>query len=221
MTDNLNLIEFFLTGITTYGTPALGLLLLLSTLGTPLPATLFVLVAGAFVRQGLLDWGSAIALSLLGVVLGDIAGYAIGRFAGGWGRRRFGQSTAWRMAQDGFERRGELAIYLTRFILTPLSAPVNIIAGGNGYPFRRFLTFGVAGELTRLLLYGGLGYAFSSQWELINQIISNFSSWLVVAVVLAVGIYFLARRWRQKKFSNQSGAKLAFWKSWQVKLGIS
>jgi membrane-associated protein len=94
MTD-LNLTDLFLTGMLTYGPLALGLALLLGAVGIPLPGTLFVLAAGAFVRQGVLDLFTASGLGLLGAVLGDSASYAIGYFAKGWVERRFGQSAAW------------------------------------------------------------------------------------------------------------------------------
>ncbi len=202
MTD-LNLTDLFLTGMLTYGPLALGLALLLGALGIPVPGTLFVLAAGAFVRQGVLDLFTASGLGLLGAVLGDSASYAIGYFAKGWVERRFGQSTAWQKARNTFERRGGLAIYLTRFLLTPLALPTNLIAGGSGYSFWRFLAYDVAGEFTWIVLYGGLGYAFGSQWELINQFISDFSGLLVGLVALSAGIYFLARRRRRDGLSSR------------------
>jgi len=196
MTD-FNLTEFFLTGMITYGPPALALALLLGALGIPVPGTLFVLAAGAFVRQGVIDLATATGLGLLGVVLGDSASYAIGRFAKGWVERRFGRSAAWQNARATFEHRGGLAIYLTRFLLTPLALPTNLIAGGSGYGFWRFLAYDLAGEFTWIVLYGGLGYLFGSQWELISQFISDFSGLLVGLVALGAGLYFLLRRRRR------------------------
>jgi membrane protein DedA with SNARE-associated domain len=203
MTD-LDLTEFFLTGMLTYGPPALGLALLIGALGLPVPGTLFVLAAGAFVRQGVIDLVSASALGLLGAVLGDSASYAIGYFAKGWVQRRFGQSSVWQKAHDTFERRGGITIYVTRFLLTPLAVPTNLIAGGSGYPFWKFFVYAVAGEFTWIVLYGGLGYAFGSQWEAINQFISDFSGLLVGIVALGAGIYFLVRRQRQNRLGTES-----------------
>ena len=197
MTD-FSLTDFFLTGIVTYGPLIFGLALFVGAVGVPVPGTLFVLATGAFVQQGVVSWATAAGLGLAGVVLGDSIGYGLGYFAGDWGRRRFGQSTAWQEAQRSFERRGGSAIYLTRFLLTPLAVPVNVIAGGSGYRFWRFSTFDVAGELTWLILYGGLGYVFGSQWEAISEFISDFSGVLVGVVIFAVGIYFWRRQQRPK-----------------------
>ena len=192
----ISLTDLFLTGMLTYGPPAFGLALLIGALGIPIPGTLMVLAAGAFVRQGVLDGATAAALGLLGAVAGDIGSYAMGRFAQGWVQRRFGRSAAWQKARSTFDRRGGLTVYLTRFALTPLALPVNLIAGGSGYTFWRFFISVLTGELTWIILYGGLGYLFGSQWELINQFISDFSGLLVGLVILAAGIYFLVCRWR-------------------------
>lgn len=198
MTD-FSLTDFFLTGMLTYGPPAFGLALLLGALGIPVPGTLFVLAAGAFGRQGIIDLAEASGLGLTGAVLGDSAGYIVGRLAKSWVERRLGQLAAWQSAQQTFERRGGIAIYLTRFLLTPLAVPTNLIAGGSGYAFWRFLSYDVAGEVTWLILYGGLGYLFGSQWEAISQFISDFSGLLVGLILFGAGLYLLVRRRRQNR----------------------
>lgn len=199
MSDDLTLTDLFLTGILTYGTPAFGLALLLGALGLPLPGTLLVIAAGAFVRQGVLDGLTASSFGLIGAVVGDGLSYVLGRFAKRWVRSRLGASTAWQKAQATFNRSGGVAIYLTRFLLTPLAIPTNLIAGSSGYAFWRFLSYDVAGELTWLALYGGLGYIFGSQWELISQFISDFSGLLVGVVALGAGVYILLRRRRRQQ----------------------
>ncbi len=191
--SDFNLTDLFLTWMLNYGALAFGLALFIGALGVPLPGSLLVLAAGAFARQGVLDWGTAAFLGLIGAVVGDTFSYAMGRFAKGWVQQHFGQRAIWQKAQATFVQRGALAIYLTRFILTQVAIPVNLIAGSSGYTFSRFFAFDFAGEITWLALYGGLGYTFGNQWEAINQFISDFSGLLVGLVVLAVGLYFLWR----------------------------
>lgn len=190
--------ELVLTGMLAYGAYALGLALLLGALGLPLPGTLLVLATGAFVRQGYMDWPSALGIGLVGVVLGDTAAYLIGRLAGTWVDRRYGSTPVWQSAVSQFQRRGWLAIYLTRFLLTPLGVPVSFIAGGSRYPYWRFLVFDILGELTWLLLYGSVGYAVGSQWEAVSELVGNFSGLLVGLVALGVGIWLALRYWRRQ-----------------------
>ena len=65
--------------------------------------------------------------------------------------------------------------------------------------------FDISGELTWIILYGGLGYAFGSQWELISNFISDFSGLLVGLVVLGVGVYLMFR-WFFKKPASETAA---------------
>jgi membrane protein DedA with SNARE-associated domain len=190
--SDFDLTEFFLTAMLNYGPAALGLTLLVGALGAPMPGTLFVIAAGAFVRQGALEWPAAFGAALGGAVVGDSLSYGMGRFAGGWAERRFGQGAIWQKARAAFERQGGLAVYLTRFFLTPIAVPVNLIAGGGGYSFGHFLAYDAAGELTWIVLYGTLGYAFGSQWELISDFVNDFSGLLVGLVLVGAGLYYIA-----------------------------
>lgn len=198
MTD-FNITEFFLTGILNYGALMLSITLYLGALGIPVPGTLFVSAAGAFAQQGVMAWRTAFLLGLLGVVLGDSTSYAMGRLARGWVQRRFGQSAAWQNAQTTFDRRGGLAIYLTRCFLTPLAIPTNLIAGSGGYAYWRFLIYDTAGEITWLTFFGSLGFIFGSQWEVISQFVSDLSGLLAGIALVGLGFYFLFRRRQASK----------------------
>jgi membrane protein DedA with SNARE-associated domain/UDP-2,3-diacylglucosamine pyrophosphatase LpxH len=203
---DVNLTELLLNAMMAYGPGVLGSALLLGGVGVPIPGTLLVLAAGALARQGVINWSLALAVGLLGVVLGDNISYVMGRFAKAWlpRRGRGPASATWQKAQARFKQSGALAIYSTRFLLTPLAIPTNLVAGGSGYNFSRFLTFDVAGEVTWLLLYGGLGYIFASQWQLISQFADDFSGWLLGAAMLGVAIYFLMRH----KASAEEGKRV-------------
>ncbi|MCL4300858.1 MAG: DedA family protein [Anaerolineae bacterium] len=189
----LNLTDLFLSWLADYGSVALGLILLLGALGVPVPATLTVVTTGALVQQGSIEGGSAAAFGLAGAVLGDSLSYMTGRLAKRWVQHRFGKSSFWQTAQYQFEQRGAWAVYLTRFLLTPLALPINLIAGSSGYSFRSFLTYDLAGEITWLAIYGGSGYFFGSQWDLLNQWLSDYSGWLGGLIIAGISIYFLGQ----------------------------
>ena len=62
--NEVDLTNWFLTAITTYGSTLLGLVLFLGAVGLPLPGTLFLLATGALAQQGSVDWVTASGLSL-------------------------------------------------------------------------------------------------------------------------------------------------------------
>ena len=204
----LDLNELVLIWVITYGSPMVAGVLFLGALGIPVPGTLLVIAAGAFIRQGFMDIYPPPPLGLSGALAGDIIVYGLGRFARGWIQKRFGQSPAWQKAEAYFNRRGGIAIYLTRWLFTPLAIPTNLIAGSSGYPFWKFLLFDITGEITWILLYGGLGYTFGSQWELISDFIADFSGLLIGVLVLAIGIYLLFR-WRKQPAAEKAATEIS------------
>jgi membrane-associated protein len=190
--------EFVLSAIAGYGPSALGLALLLAAAGVPLPSTFLVVASGAFVRQGYLDPFQAAAFGLAGAVLGDSLSFGMGRLANGWVQRRFGSSPTWARARGFFDRYAGLAIYLSRFLLTSIAIPINLIAGGSGYRLRRFLIFDILGEITWVAGFGYLGYSFGSQWEAVTQAITDFGGLAAGVLLLAGGIY-IALRMRKRQ----------------------
>ena len=124
----MHMTDLFLNGMVIYGPLILGLALLLGAAGLPLPTGLLVLAAGAFARQGLLDWASAGLVALAGVVLGDLISYGLGRWGGGWVQQALVHKRAlWDRAQPRFRRYGAPAVYSTRVLLTSLDQISEII----------------------------------------------------------------------------------------------
>lgn len=189
--------DLLLTYIVTYGAIVLSAVFLAAAVGVPLPSTLCVVAGGAFIQQGVLDLYSTIGLGLAGVLIGDLLSYGMGRLLRRPIEKRYGQSAAWQRAEQYFARRGGLAIFLTRCVLTPIAIPINLIAGSSGYRIERFLAYDAAGELTWLLCYGALGYLFGSQWEYVSDLISNASGLLLGLLIAGVGGYMLLR-WQRR-----------------------
>lgn len=185
-----SLSDFLLTQIIANGAPLFGLALLLGALGFPVPGTLLVVAAGAFVKQGALEGVESAAFGLIGAVAGDSLSFGLGRVARGWVQHRFGTASIWQSAQSSFARSGRLAVYLSRFFLTAIAIPVNLLAGGSGCPYGRFLLYDLLGEVTWLALYGGLGWLFGGQWELISQFLSDFGGLTFGIAMMGAGAYF-------------------------------
>jgi membrane-associated protein len=194
--------NFLLTQIINYGAPLFGLILFLGALGFPVGASVVLIAAGAFSEQGILAWLPTAVLGLLGAVIGDVLSFSIGFYAKDWVNNRFGNSKAWKSAEETFDARAGLAIYLTRFLITALAIPINLIAGGSGIKFRRFMTYDTLGELTWIVLYGGLGYLFGSQWELVSTFLDNFGGLMLGLIILASGIALALRKLRNEPNSE-------------------
>jgi membrane-associated protein len=179
------------------GPMTLGLAMFLGTLGIPVPLPILALAAGAFARYGMLNWHLTSFMALAGATVGDSLGFLVGRFASAWAYRRYGDSPAWAKARGRFRRNGSLAIYITRFLLTPLAVPTNLIAGGTDYSYLKFLLYTAAGTLTFLVIFGGMGYAFGNEWKVVAEYLKIYARWLVGLSVAGIAAYLLMRYLRR------------------------
>lgn len=182
-----------LTALINHGHWLLGSVLFLAALGVPLPASVLLLAAGAFSRQGVLDPIAAAVTGAVAAVCGDLASYALGRALGTRLPARWREGDAWRGAAGMFGRWGAWAVLVTRFLLTPLALPVNLLAGSTSYPLARFLLAVVVGEVVWVLLFGGLGYVFAQSWERVSAWADDSAGLLLGAALVTLGAWGLRR----------------------------
>jgi membrane protein DedA with SNARE-associated domain len=186
--------DFLLTQIINYGVPIIGVVVLIGAIGLPIPCTLLVIAAGAFARQGILSWPVAAMIGLGSVVIGDSLSYAMGFYAREKILQRFSGTRRWLQAEQAFQRWGPMSIFFSRFLVTAIAIPVNLLAGTTSFPFRRFIVFDIAGEAVWIFAYGGLGYFFGSEWELVSEFVTDFGGFMLGLVLVVIGIR-LGLRW--------------------------
>ncbi|MGL4649739.1 MAG: DedA family protein, partial [Caldilineaceae bacterium] len=184
-----------------YGPWALALVMMLCSAGAPLPASVLVVAAGAFARQGLVPPVWTFAAALLGIVAGDNIAYAVGRLGGEWTEQRFGRSLKWQEALERFRQRGATTVFLTRWLFTAIGSVVAMIAGISRFGWGRFLLLGGAGKLLWVLIYWSIGWTLGSQWQ-VGAAFLTANSGLILAVsllvvALVVGVRALRARRRQ------------------------
>jgi membrane protein DedA with SNARE-associated domain len=199
------MVDFLLTQVINYGAPILGLIVFIGAMGAPFPGTVIVIAAGAFSRQGLLSWHATGLTALTCVVLGDTLSYAMGFYAREPVLRRFQGSDRWTQAETSFKRWGGMSIFWTRFLITAIAVPVNLIAGTSNYKFRHFFLFDFLGESIWIFGYGGLGYLFGTQWEVISELLSNISGLALGVLLFGTGLW-LALRWGKNMGARRKAA---------------
>lgn len=190
--------DFLLTQVINYGAPLLGIVVFVGGLGIPLPCTVLVIAAGAFAREGFLPWHTTALISIVSVVVGDSISYSLGYYASDYVTRRFGGTPRWIEAEQAFQKWGPLSIFFSRFLVTAIALPVNLLSGTTRFPFRKFLAYDLMGEIVWILGYGGLGYLFGSQWEVVNEFLSNFGGFVLGVLFVVIGLR-RARLWQLKR----------------------
>jgi len=188
--------------VTQYGPPALFGIVAIAAVGVPLPITLLLIVVGSMVSQGAMDLWLALAAASAGSILGDQAGYAIGRFGGTAAVARlsglFGKKTNLEAMEAKARAWGGPGIFLTRWLISPLGPWINLASGTAAYPWHRFLFWDILGECTGAAVYISLGRIFSDRVLALDGVLGDMT-WAVAAVLVAAVLgYQLWRRLRKQ-----------------------
>jgi membrane-associated protein len=181
--------EQLLALVAQYGSPALFAVVMVASLGAPLPIALLLIVTGSLAEQGAMNLWTAIAVAGTGSVLGDLGGYAIGRWGGLELINRFAGLMGGRDRLDRIEGRARrnagLYIFLTRWLLSPLGPWVNLASGIARYPWGRFLLWDVLGEFFGVALYISLGQIFSDRVLALDSVLGDVT-WGILALTVAL-----------------------------------
>lgn len=189
-----------LTALLVYGYPILALTVLLGAMGAPFPTALSVVVAGSLTAQEKMSWFSSCAVTVASSVVGDLAGYGIGRLLGREFLARRGRwvgftSDRRARAELLLQQLGAITVFLSRSLISFLSSGVNLLAGAYCYRLRLFLPFDIVGRLIWSLAYLGLGYALGVAIEAAADFTSSLSGFLVsLVVLLALGFMIYRNR---------------------------
>lgn len=189
--------ETLLTLVPEWGAILLALANFLACLALPVPASLVMLAAGAFAAAGDLNalplWIGAIA----GALLGDQCGYWIGRGLGPrvmvrLSRRRRGAALVKR-AVAWLGKRRLPAIFLSRWLASPLSPYMNFAAGAARINWLGFTLPASAGASVWVSIYIGLGYSFSGDLEALGSVLANLVAAIAAGIVTIILWQMLGR----------------------------
>jgi len=132
-----------------WGYSAIFLIVILGSIGIPVPEEAIMFLAGLLVWEKKLELSVVLIVGFLSTVIGDNLGYWAGRTYGRATIERYGQklfisSERLDVMQNFVNRHGQVAVFLARFIpgLRFLAGPLTGIAGMR---FPRFFLANIAG----------------------------------------------------------------------------
>jgi membrane protein DedA with SNARE-associated domain len=173
----------------------------LETIGAPLPAEAMLIAAAVFAASTHeIDIRLLVGASVLATILGNVAGFWIGRrFGHDLLRRRGGRigltEDRLKIGQWLFLRYGGLFVFVARF-LPFLRNMAAILAGANYMPQHRFYAASTLAALAWVLLYALGGYAFGEAFRTSSSPAVIVSG--IVAVVIIVAIPTLIVRYEKR-----------------------
>ncbi len=209
--------SFFIDTLQQYGYLALWLIVFVASAGAPVSGSLALFASGAFASLGDFNVFILFPTALSAAVMGDNLTYFIGFRVGApileWiGRqKRFRWMTpeAIERGRAYFRERTGLAIFITRFLLVVLGGPINLLAGTERYPYRKFLFWDVSGQALGVIIPVGLGFIFAESWEEVAGVFGAFSSLVLAALIALILTVYLLRKIRQRRQARAKAETVA------------
>jgi undecaprenyl-diphosphatase len=201
--------------VASYGYLFLFVLVGLESFGIPLPGETVLVTAAAYAALGRFNIVFVIAAAAAGAIVGDNAGYWLGRKGGialvhRFGRR-FGLDEAkMARAHEFFERYGAKTVFIGRFIAL-LRSWAAVLAGVADMPYGTFTLYNALGGIIWASLFGALGYAFGHNLPRLERYAAQVTLALVLFATLGVVIYLTARWFR----ANSTRISEAITRLWQ------
>jgi uncharacterized membrane protein YdjX (TVP38/TMEM64 family) len=171
---------------------AVVVLLLMLDVALPIPSSLVSTTGGI-----LLGFTGGLAASSLGLTLGAVIAYGVGRYSAGAARRLVGSDDTQRLC-SAFNRHGDWLIVVSRSVpVLAESAPV--VAGVARMPFGRFVASA-----------GLASVGVAAAYSLLGASAGSATSFLLVfggAVLVPLGPMLWLRRTRRVSRTSRSGAR--------------
>jgi membrane protein DedA with SNARE-associated domain len=184
-----------------YGYFAVFAFIALESLGIPLPGETTLIAAAIYAGSTHhLNIGVVFLVAAAAAILGDNAGYWIGRSGGQRLADRYGRfvrldATKLKIGRYLFARHGGKVVFFGRFV-TVLRTYAAFFAGLNTMRWPRFTAFNAAGGVAWAAVFGFGAFGLGAAATGIGQTITLVG--LAISGVLTVAMIVLARRWMRR-----------------------
>ena len=192
--------------------PYLGLflLLVLGTLGLPLPEDGILLLSGFLAAHDVIKPFPAFLVVYSGLLMTDFLLYSVGKK---YGRRivehkRFQKIlTSDRLGklENKFKKWGALVVFFGRHLLG-LRAQIFLVAGVMRMPWKKFLIVDATSALLTITLWGGLGYVGGNSIQTLKRDITNIEQIVMVVLATLVGSWLLLRCLKKRRNTSRQSS---------------
>jgi membrane protein DedA with SNARE-associated domain len=185
-----------------YTYPVLVALVLLESVGIPLPGEIALVTAAAYASLGHISIYIVIILAAAAAIVGGILGYLIGIKGGLPLVVRYGSYVGVKRSHIErthafFERNGAKTILFGRFVAI-LRTWAAVVAGAASMSFTKFVIYTSIGSVVWAIVFGFLGFNFGRDLPLLEKYISRASLGVLIIGVVAVAVFLIIQRRRSK-----------------------
>lgn len=201
---SLYFVNDFLVTVWRHGYLLVFAIVLAEACGLPAPAALALVAAGAASAAHIMSAPTAIAFAMLGMLLGDLLLFLLGRYMG-WAllsvlcRVSLNPETCILRSAEIFYKRGKLTLLFAKFIpgINTMAPP---LAGSMKMRLGQFLRFDLAGAFLYAVTYTMTGYVFRDFVVRITRGIQGATHVLTEVILAAVVLYIIYRVYQYRRY---------------------
>ncbi len=185
-----------------YGYLAVFVLMVLESACIPIPSEVTMVFGGFLVSRGDLSFFWVAMIGTIANVIGSWLAYWVG-YVGGrplinrWGKYVLLREHELDRAHDWFERRGELAVFVSR-LLPVIRTFISLPAGVARMNFWKFTLYTFLGCLPWTFALTWAGYLLGDNWETFLRY-GEPITWAIAVITLAVITWWVIRRIRARR----------------------
>ena len=177
-------------------------LMALESMVFPVPSEAVMPFAGFLIAEGKFTFIGVIFFSTLGSIIGSLISYYIGAWGGQRFIRRYGKylllsSHHLELTEKFFKTRGEITIFICRFIPV-VRHLISLPAGIGKMNMSRFIIFTALGAAIWNSILAFAGYTLRNNWEEVAKY-SSMIDLAVLAVMAIFGAWYLNKLYVNRK----------------------
>jgi len=189
------LVQIILPYILLYKYFAIFIITFLASVAIPIPAGSLLIASAAFASQGYFNISILFGVVIMANILGDNTSYWLARL---YGKKilnnvsfikRIIESKNFKIIEKNINKRPGFVIILSRFEVVS-TITINFICGLGKTPYKKFVAFELVGAFLSVSFYALLGYSFGDSWQIVNQLIGDFSILFFLLIALGVSLFW-------------------------------
>jgi membrane protein DedA with SNARE-associated domain len=195
--------------VAVYGIWLVAVFIALESIGVPLPAEAALMAAAFFAaRTHELDIGYLIATGVMAALVGEVAGFWLGRAFGDRALARCGSRLGLteprlKLGRQLFVRYGRGFVFIARF-LPVLRNVAAVLAGANGMTQRNFYPASGTAAAVWVICYGSATYAFGEAFTELASLAAIGFGLAAATIMLAVPALILRNEKRLLASTEQA-----------------
>lgn len=193
-----------------YGLLAIFITMTLESACIPIPSEIVVPFGGVLAARGDVSLWAVVAVATLANMVGSGIAYSAGRYGGRTLFERYGKyvlisSHHLAQADQWFERRGEITVFLTR-MMPGVRTFISVPAGVSRMKPLKFVAYSLLGAVPWNLGLALLGWYFGSNWEGLQAQFHryNFVFYVVLGACVVAFVAWRVIRRRRARGGSQA-----------------